>query len=104
VRNRLKVAATIANAKAYLVLKQELGGLDPYLWAFVNGTTIVNHIESYKDAPPKTELSERISKDLARRGFKFIGPTIIYAYMQAIGMVDDHISSCFRRKKSAGNK
>lgn len=103
VRNRLKVAATIANAKAYLVLKKETGGLDPYLWAFVNGKTIVNHIEDYKHAPPKTELSERISKDLAKRGFKFIGPTIIYAYMQAIGMVDDHISSCFRRQKRPGS-
>lgn len=102
VRNRLKVAAAIANAKAYLILKKELGGLDPYLWGFVNGKTIVNHIDSYKDAPPKTELSERISKDLAKRGFKFIGPTIIYAYMQSIGMVDDHISSCFKRQKKRG--
>ena len=99
VRNRLKVAAVIANAKAYLTLKQEIGGLDPYLWAFVDGKTIVNHIDDYKQAPPKTALSERISKDLARRGFKFVGPTIIYAYMQSIGMVDDHIASCFKRQK-----
>ena len=99
VRNRLKVAATIANARAYLILKKELGGLDPYLWAYVNGKTIVNHINDYKDAPPKTALSEQISKDLAKRGFKFIGPTIIYAYMQSIGMVDDHILSCFKRRK-----
>lgn len=99
VRNRLKVAATIANAKAYLILQKELGGLDPYLWRFVEGKTIVNHIDNDKHAPPKTELSERISKDLTKRGFKFIGPTIIYAYMQSIGMVDDHISTCFKRKQ-----
>ncbi|PRC90760.1 DNA-3-methyladenine glycosylase I [Solimicrobium silvestre] len=97
VRNRLKVAATINNAQAYLRLRDEVGGLDPYLWGFVNGKTLVNHIDDYKQAPPKTELSERISKDLAKRGFKFIGPTIIYAYMQSIGMVDDHILSCFKR-------
>ena len=97
VRNKLKIAATIANAQAYLGLCDEVGGLDPYLWGFVGGKTIVNHIASYKDAPPKTELSERISKDLAKRGFKFIGPTIIYAYMQSIGMVDDHIATCFKR-------
>ena len=100
VRNKLKIAATIANAQAYLRLCDEVGGLDPYLWGFVGGKTIVNHIDSYKDAPPKTELSERISKDLAKRGFKFIGPTIIYAYMQSIGMVDDHIATCFKRTDS----
>ncbi|TDK68355.1 DNA-3-methyladenine glycosylase I [Sapientia aquatica] len=100
VRNKLKIAATIANAQAYLRLCDEVGGLDPYLWGFVDGKTIVNHIASYKDAPPKTELSERISKDLAKRGFKFIGPTIIYAYMQSIGMVDDHIATCFKRTNS----
>lgn len=99
VRNRLKIAAVISNAKAYLLLKDEVGGLDPYLWGFVNGKTIVNHIDDYKQLPAKTELSERISKDLARRGFKFIGPTIIYAYMQSIGMVDDHIVTCFKRHK-----
>lgn len=101
VRNRLKVAAVIANAKAYLILKKEVGGLDPYLWGFVNGKTIVNHIDDYKHAPAKTALSERISKDLAKRGFKFIGPTIIYAYMQAIGMVDDHIAGCFKRQRKS---
>lgn len=104
IRNRLKVAATIANAQACLRLRDEFGGLDAYLWGFVNGKTIVNHIDDYKQAPAKTELSERISKDLAKRGFKFIGPTIIYAYMQAIGMVDDHVVTCFKRhgvKKSS---
>ena len=104
VRNRLKVAAVIANAKAYLILKKEVGGLDPYLWGWVNGKTIVNHIDDYKHAPPKTALSEQISKDLARRGFKFIGPTIIYAYMQSIGMVDDHSADCFKRKNKSARK
>lgn len=97
VRNRLKVAAAIANAQAYLRLRDEVGGLDAYLWPFVNGKTIVNHIEDYMHAPAKTDISQRISKDLAKRGFKFVGPTIIYAYMQAIGMVDDHVVNCFKR-------
>lgn len=104
IRNRLKVAATVTNAQAYLRLRDEVGGLDAYLWGFVNGKTIVNHIEDYKQTPAKTELSERISKDLAKRGFKFIGPTIIYAYMQAIGLVNDHVVTCFKysgRKKTA---
>jgi DNA-3-methyladenine glycosylase I len=99
IRNRLKIAAAITNAQAYLRLREELGGLDTYLWGFVDGKPIVNHINDYKQAPAKTELSERISKDLAKRGFKFIGPTIIYAYMQAIGMVNDHVTSCFKRGK-----
>ncbi len=99
VRNRLKIAATIANAQAYLRLCAEVGGLDTYLWNYVGGKTIVNYIDDYKHAPPKTALSEQISKDLAKRGFKFIGPTIIYAYMQSIGMVDDHILTCFKRSK-----
>ncbi len=98
IRNRLKVAATITNAQAYLRLCEELGGLDPYLWGFIDGKPIVSHYQDYQQAPDKTELSIRISKDLAKRGFKFIGPTIIYAYMQAIGMVDDHVVGCFKRK------
>lgn len=96
IRNRLKVAATITNAQAYLRLCEEVGGLDPYLWGFVDGKPIVNCLEDHQHAPAKTELSERISKDLAKRGFKFIGPTIIYAYMQAIGIVNDHVVGCFR--------
>ena len=99
VRNKLKIAATSANAKAYLTLCQEYGGLDAYLWGQVDGKTQVNHFASYKDAPVQTPLSEHISKDLKKRGFKFVGPTIIYAYMQAIGMVDDHIVRCFKRQK-----
>jgi DNA-3-methyladenine glycosylase I len=93
VRNKLKVAAAITNAQAYLRLCEELGSLDAYLWNFVGGKPIVNR---GTDRPTKTELSDRISKDLAKRGFKFVGSTIIYAYMQGIGMVDDHDVSCFR--------
>lgn len=96
VRNRLKVAAAITNAQAYLRLREEGLTLDAYLWAFVDGKPVVNHWPSGA-RPAKTELSDRISKDLARRGFKFVGSTIIYAYMQAIGMVDDHDLACFRR-------
>jgi len=97
VRNRLKVAAAVSNAKAYLRLREEGLTLDSYLWAFVDGAPLVNHWPNGA-RPAKTELSDRISKDLAKRGFKFVGSTIIYAYMQAIGMVDDHDLTCFRRK------
>jgi len=96
VRNRLKVAAAISNAQAYLRLQAELGGLDPYLWAFVDGVPIQNQWTLLGGNPAKTPLSDRISKDLAKRGFKFVGSTIIYAYMQAIGMVNDHCVECFR--------
>jgi DNA-3-methyladenine glycosylase I len=96
VRNRLKVAAAITNAQAYLRLRAEGVTLDQYLWAFVDGAPIVNHWPA-NERPAKTELSDRLSKDLSRRGFKFVGSTIIYAYMQAIGMVDDHDLACFRR-------
>ena len=95
VRNRLKVAAAITNAQAYLRLREEGLTLDQYLWAFVDGKPMVNHWPSGA-RPAKTELSDRISKDLAKRGFKFVGSTIVYAYMQGIGMVDDHDTSCFR--------
>ena len=96
VRNRLKVAAAITNAQAYLRLRDDGLTLDQYLWAFVDGAPIVNHWPS-GTRPAKTELSDRLAKDLARRGFKFVGSTIVYAYMQAIGMVDDHDLSCMRR-------
>jgi DNA-3-methyladenine glycosylase I len=97
VRNRLKVAAAITNAQAYLRLRDEGLTLDQYLWTFVGGKAIVNHWPN-GERPASTELSDRISKDLAKRGFKFVGSTIIYAYMQAIGMVHDHDPACFRRQ------
>ena len=95
VRNKLKVAAAITNAQAYLRLRAEGSSLDRYLWDFVGGKPIVNHFNR-ETRPAKTELSDRISKDLAKRGFKFVGSTIVYAYMQGIGMVDDHDVACFR--------
>jgi DNA-3-methyladenine glycosylase I len=101
VRNRLKVAATITNAQAYLRLRDEAGGLAPFLWAYVDGKPLQQIRNSLKDVPPKTPLSDRISKELAKRGFKFVGSTIIYAYMQAIGMVNDHCADCFRHRMLA---
>jgi DNA-3-methyladenine glycosylase I len=97
VRNRLKVAAAITNAQAYLRLLAEGSSLDAFLWAYVDGRPIVNRWELAGERPVKTALSDRIAKDLAGRGFKFVGSTIIYAYMQAIGIVDDHDATCFRR-------
>ncbi|TFW30831.1 DNA-3-methyladenine glycosylase I [Massilia horti] len=98
VRNRLKVAAAISNAKAYLALREQGLTLDQYLWAFVDGKPIVNRWAK-GERPARTELSDRISKDLGKRGFKFVGSTIVYAYMQGIGMVDDHDVACFRHAK-----
>ena len=94
VRNRLKIAATITNARAYLALCDEVGGLVPFLWSCVDGRPIVNHWEA-GSTPARTELSDQISRDLAARGFKFVGSTIIYAYMQSMGIVNDHSVGCF---------
>lgn len=96
VRNRLKVAATITNAQAYLRLRQAGGSLDGLLWAYVDGRPVINDWPAGQ-LPARTELSDRISKELGKRGFKFVGSTIVYAYMQAIGMVDDHAADCFCR-------
>jgi DNA-3-methyladenine glycosylase I len=100
IRNRLKVAAMIGNAQAYLRLRDEVGGLDPFLWAYVGGAPIRN---AWKrgETPAKTSLSDRLSKDLGTRGFKFVGSTIVYAYMQAIGMVNDHCVDCFLHARPA---
>jgi DNA-3-methyladenine glycosylase I len=99
VRNRLKVNAAITNARAYLRLLEEGGSLSSLLWDYVGGKPIVNRIAAQGDRPARTELSDRISKDLSKRGFKFVGSTIIYAYMQGIGMVNDHDLACFRHKE-----
>ena len=96
IRNRLKIEATIANAKAFIDVKKEFGSFDKYIWQFVENKTIINTFKNLEDLPPKTMLSEQISKDLKKRGFKFVGPTIIYAHMQAIGLVNDHVLDCFR--------
>lgn len=97
VRNRLKVESTVLNASRVLEVQAELGSLDAYLWAFVDGAPIVNRRRSLDELPAETELSAVISKDLKRRGFRFVGPTMIYSFMQAVGMVDDHTVDCFRK-------
>ena len=96
VRNRLKVAAAVTNAKAFLAVQKEFGSLDAYLWGFVDGTPIRNAFRQPADVPARTAVSDAMSKDLVRRGFRFVGSTICYAFMQATGMVNDHLVSCFR--------
>lgn len=96
VRNRLKIQATINNAQRFLEVEEELGSFDRYLWGFVDGKTVKNSWKSIAEIPPQTELSDRISKDLKSRGFKFVGSTIVYSHLQAVGIVNDHITSCFR--------
>jgi DNA-3-methyladenine glycosylase I len=95
IRNRLKVASAVANAKAFLKLQDEFGSFDKYIWGFVGGGPIDNKLKG-GDVPAKTEVSDAISKDLRRRGFNFVGSTIMYAFMQATGMVNDHLVTCFR--------
>jgi DNA-3-methyladenine glycosylase I len=97
VRNRLKVESTVNNAARVLEVQQELGSLDAYLWGFVDGAPIVNRWTTLAEIPAETGLSKALSKDLKRRGFRFVGPTVIYAFMQSVGMVDDHTVHCFRR-------
>jgi DNA-3-methyladenine glycosylase I len=96
IRNRLKVQAAVTNARAYLKVRDEFGSFDRYIWQFVDGQPIVNHRQSLAEIPAKTAVSDRMSVDLKKRGFKFIGSTICYAYMQAVGMVNDHTIDCFR--------
>ena len=96
VRNRLKVESTVANASAVLDVQAELGSLDAYLWSFVGGTPIVNTWRELGDVPAETDESREMSKDLKRRGFRFVGPTVCYAFMQACGLVNDHVMGCFR--------
>lgn len=96
IRNKLKVKASVENAKVFIQIQKEFGSFSDYIWAYVAGKPIINHFEKQEDVPAKTALSEKISKDLKKRGMRFVGATIIYAYMQAIGMVNDHITSCFR--------
>ncbi|WP_427501042.1 DNA-3-methyladenine glycosylase I [Methylomonas sp. MED-D] len=96
VRNRLKVLAAVANANAFLEVKQAYGSFDRYIWGFVDGRTVQNRWRAHAEIPAYTEASARMSKDLQKRGFKFVGKTICYAYMQAVGMVNDHTVDCFR--------
>ena len=96
IRNKLKVNASIVNAKLFLGIQKEFGSFDSYIWQFVDGKPIVNNWKKMTQVPVSTKESDAMSKDLKKRGFKFIGTTICYAYMQAVGMVDDHVSYCFR--------
>jgi DNA-3-methyladenine glycosylase I len=100
VRNRQKVAAAIGNAKAVLAIQQEFGSFDAWLWRFVDGTPRVNRPRSLQDVPARTPQSDALSKALQARGFKFVGTTICYAFMQAVGLVDDHTVDCFRCKSA----
>lgn len=102
IRNRAKIEAVIINAKAFMAVQREFGSFDKYIWGFVGGKSIINAFESIADLPASTPLSDTIAKDLKKRGFKFVGTTTIYAFMQAIGMVNDHLTSCFRRNSSLG--
>ncbi len=102
VRNRLKVHGAVKNAKAFLAIQEEFGSFDAYLWAFVDDVPMQNRWRSLKDVPAETELSRFLSKDLKRRGFTFVGPTICYAYMQSVGMVNDHVTSCPRHAELGG--
>ena len=99
IRNRRKIESAIANAKAFLKIQAEFGSFDKYIWGFVNGQPIINQFKTMAEVPAQTNLSVKISKDLKQRGFSFVGPTIIYALMQATGMVNDHLTDCFRHKE-----
>lgn len=101
VRNRLKIAAAISNAKAYLGLLDEGGSLDEFLWSFVDGAPLQNRWRSPKQVPAQTKQSQALSRALQQRGFRFVGPTIVYAFMQAVGMVNDHTTNCFRHPQIA---
>lgn len=102
VRNRLKIAAAIQNARSFLAVQDEFGSFDSYIWRFVDGKPIQNRWTSLAQVPASTPISEQISRDLSKRGFRFVGPTIIYALMQATGMVNDHVVSCFRYEEVRG--
>jgi DNA-3-methyladenine glycosylase I len=95
IRNRLKVASTIGNAQAFIRVREEFGSFDRYIWGFVGGQPILNRRKDLKEVPARTDISDAMSKDLQKRGFKFVGSTICYAFMQAVGMVNDHVESCF---------
>ena len=99
IRNQLKIRSTIQNARSFLKVQGEFGSFDAYLWRFVDGKPLINRRKSMKEVPARTEISDALSKDLLQRGFKFVGSTICYANMQAVGMVNDHLVTCFRHKE-----
>lgn len=106
IRNQMKIRATVTNAREFMNIQDEFGSFTRYIWGFVDGEPVQNEIKNYKEAPATTEISDRLSKDLKKRGFKFVGSTVIYAHMQATGMVNDHHVDCFRHKpvKELGKK
>jgi len=99
IRNKLKVNSTILNAQVFLKIQEEYGTFSNYIWGFVDNKPINNRVKSWKEVPATTEISDKISKDLKKRGMKFVGSTIIYAFMQAVGMVNDHLVDCFKHKE-----
>ncbi|WP_100614065.1 DNA-3-methyladenine glycosylase I [Confluentibacter citreus] len=99
IRNRLKINATVTNAQAFMKIQDEFGSFSNYIWGFVDGKPIINKLKNYKEAQPTTTISDALSKDLKKRGFKFVGSTVVYAHMQATGMVNDHEVGCFRYKE-----
>ncbi len=99
IRNKLKIKATISNAHAYMEIQKEFGSFSKYIWTFVGGKPIINKWRSLNEIPATTEISDKLSKDLKKRGFKFVGSTVIYAHMQATGMVNDHVTNCFRHSE-----
>lgn len=101
IRNRLKIASTIANAQAFIRVQDEFGSFDNYIWRFVDGKPLVSSPKGFGDVPAKTDISDAMSKDLKKRGFNFVGSTIMYAFMQATGLVNDHLVTCFRYKEVA---
>jgi DNA-3-methyladenine glycosylase I len=103
IRNRLKIRSTISNARAVLAIRKEFGSFDSYIWRFVGDRTIRNSWRESKEIPARTPEAEAMSKDLKKRGFTFVGPTICYAFMQAVGMVNDHITNCFRYQELGGS-
>jgi DNA-3-methyladenine glycosylase I len=99
IRNKLKIRATVTNAKAFMEVQKEFSSFSKYIWDFVDGDPIQNEVEDYKNAPATTAISDKLSKDLKKKGFKFVGSTVLYAHMQATGMVNDHEISCFRHSE-----
>ena len=101
IRNELKVRSAVSNAKSFLGVRKEFGSFDAYLWSFVKGKAVQNPVRSMKDLVPNSPLSDAVSKDLKKRGFRFVGTTVIYSHLQAVGLINDHEMSCFRRKTCA---
>jgi len=104
VRNRLKIESSLANARAFLAVKAEYGSFDAYIWSFIGGAPVQNRWRSMSQVPARTRTSDTMSKDLKKRGFRFVGPTICYAFMQAVGMVNDHLVSCYRYATLSGKE